>query len=140
MPRSAGNCSLFERLGQEEEKPRSIAYENQVVGRIEAIKRNLERLLNTRQGCSQSSPGEGLLDFNDAVLGSTDLTRRICNDIRRVIVSGEPRVSLKNVRFIQDPYDPTALNFRIDCLVPVKNKREIIEIDLVMNAGQFQVR
>lgn len=140
MPRSAGNSSLFERLGNDESRPRSIAHDAQISDRIEAIKANLERILNTRQGCSQSSPDEGLTDFNDAALGSRDLTRKICEDIRRAITQGEPRTSLKDIRFLPDPYDPTALNFRIDCLVPVKNRREIIEIDLVMNAGQFKIK
>ena len=131
---------MFERLGSDEVKSRDKTRETSISDRIRAIKTNLERILNTRQGCSQSSPDEGLADFNDATLGSQYLIKQICEDIRRVITHGEPRVALKEIRFLPDPYDPVALNFRIDCLVPVKNKKEFIEIDLVMNAGQFKVK
>lgn len=140
MPRLAGNNSLFERLGNDEIRLRTKTSEPNITERIGAIKSNLERILNTRQGCSQSSPDEGLVDFNDATLGSQYLVQRICEDIRRVITAGEPRVVVKGIRFVADPDDPLALNFRIDCLIPIKSKKELVEIDLVMNSGQFQVR
>lgn len=139
MSRASGNSSLFDRLGEESPRPRSVARQGQIRSRIEAIKNNLERMLNTRQGCSQSSPDDGLMDFNDAVMGSSDLMHRISDDIRRVIYHGEPRVVVKDVSSITNPNDPTELNFRVECLVPVQEKKEIIEIDLIMNAGQFKV-
>ncbi|CAK7051960.1 hypothetical protein CUZ56_01731 [Saezia sanguinis] len=140
MPRSLGNSSLFDRLGSEDERPRSVSQQGQLAHRIEAIKRNLERMLNTRQGCSQSSPHDGLMDFNDAVLGSSDLMQRIGEDICRVIREGEPRVVVRRVHSIPNPHMPIELNFRIDCLVPVKDKRELVEIDLIMNDGTFKVK
>ncbi|MGL4667753.1 MAG: type VI secretion system baseplate subunit TssE [Saezia sp.] len=139
MPRTSGNSSLFDRLGEENEPTRSVSNSGQVVGRVKAIKQNLERVLNTRQGCNQSSPDSGLIDFNDAVLGSSDLLNRISMDIRRVIQQNEPRVRVIDVKAMTDVHAPTNLSFRIDCLVPVKDKKEVIEIDLVMNAGQFKV-
>jgi len=139
MPRASGNSSLFDRLGDDNEPIRSVYNNGQIAGRIKAIKKNLERVLNTRQGCNQSSPNSGLVDFNDAVLGSSDLLNQISMDIRRVIQQNEPRVRVVNVQAIVDPFTPIDLSFRIDCLVPVKDKREVVEIDLVMNAGQFKI-
>lgn len=139
MPRVSGNSSLFERLGEDYSPVRSLNKSGQVSKRIDAIKKNLEQVLNTRQGCSQSSPDSGLNDFNDAVLGSTDLLNQISMDIRRVIQQNEPRVRVVNVKATTDLLTPVDLSFRIDCLVPVKDKKEVVEIDLVMSAGQFKV-
>ena len=139
MPRSSGNSSLFDRLGEENGPTKSLYKSGQISERIRAIKKNLERILNTRQGCNQSSPDSGLTDFNDAVLGSSDLLNQISMDIRRVIQQNEPRVRVLNVKATADPHAPLDLSFRIDCLVPVKDKKEVVEIDLVMNSGQFRV-
>ena len=100
--------------------------------RIGAIKRHLQWLLNTREGCSQSSPDLGLSDFNDAAVGSADLVVRVRRDIERLIAAYEPRVHVLGVRATPDPEQPLDLHFRLDCLVPIQNVEEKLEIDLLI--------
>ncbi|CAD5109363.1 type VI secretion system baseplate subunit TssE [Zestomonas carbonaria] len=133
MPRTAGLGSLFERLDPEAIPRRALSRQDLAHERIQAIKRHLEWLLNSHQGCSASSPGAGLRDFNDASMGSADLQLRVCEDIRRAVAMHEPRVKVLNVRAQPDPSQPLELHFRLDCLVPVFNSEEQMEIDLVIN-------
>jgi type VI secretion system protein len=100
------------------------------IERIRAIKHHLQWLLNTRPGCSQSNPGLGLSDFNDAALGSVDLVQRVRQDIERMVAAYEPRVQVLNVRSCPDPDQPLDLHFRLDCLIPLLHAEEQLEIDL----------
>lgn len=140
MSRSQGQGSLFERLDPEAAPSRSLSRHGHAAERIRAIKVHLEWLLNARQGCSLSSPGFGLSDFNDASLGSADLLIHISADIRRSIETYEPRVKIRDVHFRPDPDAPLDLNFRLDCVVAVESREELIEIDLVMNGHDRYTR
>ena len=82
---SPGGGSLFERLEQ------AAGTEPDAGGHvIESIKRHLVRLLNAHPGNSASAPDLGLLDFNDATLGTHDLKLQIRGAIRRCIETFEP--------------------------------------------------
>lgn len=133
MPRSAGSGSLFERLDPDAPPLRILPRQEQGQERIRAIKQNLERILNTRQGCSASSPELGLRDFNDASLGSTDLQQRVSADIHRSIAAHEPRIEVIKVHVQPDPAQPLNLHIRLDCLVPLQGVEEQMEIDLIVN-------
>ncbi|MFD4841344.1 type VI secretion system baseplate subunit TssE [Achromobacter sp. NPDC058515] len=133
MPRSPGQGSLFERLDPDALPRRSRSRQDLAIARIHAIKRHLELLLNSRRGCSQSSPGLGLEDFNDAAMGSADLLLQVSQDIRRSVEAFEPRVKVLGVHARPDGSQPLNLNFRLDCLVPVANTEEQVEIDLVIH-------
>ncbi|TBU84485.1 type VI secretion system baseplate subunit TssE [Pseudomonas dryadis] len=132
--------SLFERLDPDVPPLRILSRQEQAQERIRAIKQNLERILNTRQGCSASSPELGLRDFNDASLGSADLQRRVGDDIRRSIAAHEPRIKVVGVRVQPDPAQPLNLHIRLDCLVPLQGMEEQMEIDLVINGLDRLIR
>lgn len=140
MPRSAGLGSLFERLDPYVPLLRILSRQEQVQERIRGIKQNLERILNTRQGCSASSPELGLRDFNNASLGSTDLQQRVGADIRRSIAAHEPRIKVVSVRVQPDATQPLNLHIRLDCLVPLQGMEEQMEIDLVVNGLDRLIR
>ncbi|HBO3623974.1 TPA: type VI secretion system baseplate subunit TssE [Pseudomonas aeruginosa] len=129
MPRKLGQgSSLFERLDPELPPLRTRTRRELANERIRAIKQHLSWLLNSRRGCSQSSPGLGLQDFNDATLSSADLRFRICQDIRETVIAFEPRIKAVDVQ-------PTGtgehlLQFRIRCLLSLENNEEALEIDL----------
>jgi type VI secretion system protein len=133
MPRIRGRSSLFERLVPGAAPYRSLSCQEQTAQRIGAIKSHLERLLNARQGCSQSTPGLGLNDFNDSSLGSADLLVQISADIRRAVEAFEPRIKVLGVHFQPEPDLPLELNFRLNCAMQVNHKQEQVQIDLVMN-------
>lgn len=140
MPRSAGLGSLFERLDPDVPLLRILSRQEQVQERIRGIKQNLERILNTRQGCSASSPELGLRDFNNASLGSTDLQQRVGADIRRSIAAHEPRIKVVSVRVQPDATQPLNLHIRLDCLVSLQGMEEQMEIDLVVNGLDRLIR
>lgn len=140
MPRTAGQGSLFERLDPDTAPRHAFSRQDQARERIQAIKRHLEWLLNTRQGCSLSSPELGLRDFNDASMGSADLQLRVSEDIRRSVAAYEPRVKVLGVNVRTDPAQPLDLHFRLDCLVPIHNMEEQVEIDLVINGQDRSTR
>lgn len=132
MPRLPERGSLFERLDGDAPPTRTRTQQQLAAERVQAIKRHLQWLLNARQGCSQSSPDLGLSDFNDAVIGSADLTLRVRQDIERLVEAYEPRVQVLNVRACPDPDQPLDLHFRLDCLVPLHHSEEQVEIDLLI--------
>ncbi|SEK09479.1 MULTISPECIES: type VI secretion system baseplate subunit TssE [unclassified Achromobacter] len=133
MPRSSGQGSLFERLEPDAPPRRVRSRQDAAAARIRAIKRHLELILNSRRGCSISSPGLGLLDFNDAATGSADLLLRISQDIRQSVAEFEPRVRVLAVHARPDGARPLDLTFRLDCLVPLANAEEQVEIDLIIH-------
>ncbi|AYD65446.1 type VI secretion system baseplate subunit TssE [Achromobacter sp. LC458] len=133
MPRSRGQGSLFERLVPDAQPRRTRSRQELAAERIHAIKRHLERILNSRRGCSMSSPELGLHDFNDAAMGSADLLAHVSQDIRASVLAFEPRIKVLHVHSRPDPAQPLSLNFRLECLVPVMNHEEQVEIDLVIH-------
>lgn len=140
MPRSEGLGSLFERLEPDAAPLRSWSRQDRASGRIKAIKKHLEWLLNARQGCSQGSPDFGLTDFNDSALGSADLILKISSDIRRAIERYEPRITIHGVHYSPNADMPLELNFRLDCGIKVQNREELIEIALIMNGRDRYTR
>lgn len=134
MAQGSGHISLFERLMPDATPYRSLSRQQRAAQRIDAIKRHLERLLNARQGCSQSSPELGLRDFNGGSQGSTDLLIAISADIRRSVEVFEPRIKVIGVQFQPDPDLPLELNFRLDCQVRINNREEQVQIYVAMHS------
>lgn len=137
-----GGSSLFERLEPDAPRYRPGSADEQARQRVEAIKLHLEQVLNSRQGCSQSSPELGLRDFNGITQASSDLVVAISADIRRSVEAFEPRIKIKGVRFQPDPDLPLELNFRLDCQVQVNHKEEQVQIEVAMHGrdGYTRVR
>lgn len=135
-----GQGSLFERLDAEAPAPRSLRGRRDTASQLNGVKRQLESLLNSRQGGSTSSPDFGLPDFNDAIAGSADLLLRIAGGIRDAIEMHEPRLQVRDVRFMPAADSPLELNFRVDCALRVDSRSEAVEIDLLMNAHNRHYR
>ncbi|WP_339532957.1 type VI secretion system baseplate subunit TssE [Pseudomonas mucidolens] len=133
-------ASLFERLEPNAPRYRQGCADEQARQRIDAIKRHLEHLLNSRQGSSQSSPELGLRDFNGVTQASSDLVVAISADIRRSIEAFEPRIRVTGVRHQPDPDLPLELNFRLDCQVRVNHKEEQVQIDVAMHGRSGYTR
>lgn len=139
MPRNNGRVSLFERLNPQASPYHSLSRQEQASLRVAAIKQHLERLLNARRGCSQSSPDLGLTDFNGH-LGGTDLMAHIGADIRRTVATYEPRLKVLGLHFQPNPDLPLELNIRLDCQVRIHHQDEQVQIDLLVNHRHTQVK
>jgi type VI secretion system protein len=105
---------------------------------VKAIKAHVGQLLNTRQGCSQSSPELGLADFNSH-MGGADLISHITADIRRTLLVYEPRLEVEGLHYRASPDVPLELNFRLECRLRLDHWVEKIQIDLMVNQRHTQV-
>ncbi|MDF0729257.1 type VI secretion system baseplate subunit TssE [Pseudomonas entomophila] len=132
--------SLFDRLTAPLTTQRERSRHAAAGQRFEVIKRHLETLLNTRQGCSQSSPDLGLRDFNGHDLSSGDLLQQVSADIRRTIQRFEPRIQVCTLKAVPDANAPLELHFLLDCQVQVENHTEQLEIELLVNGHNRYTR
>jgi len=135
---SDGVCntgSLFERLEQ------AAAPDGQAMGEIthvvQSIKRHLVRLLNAHPGNSASVPDLGLLDFNDATLGTHDLSIQIRGAIRQCIEKFEPRVRRVDVLALPPGPDPLQLKFQVTVYLRIAGADDRTTIDLVLDDKRY---
>lgn len=119
---------------------RSVDDSDHIVATVEAVKNNLQQILNTRQGSSESSPDMGLIDFNDATGGSTDFALKIAKNIKDTIQTYEYRVRIKDVVFIPTPERPLDLNFKMTGVLSIQHKAEIVTIELMLDGLNKQYR
>ncbi|MFR0716257.1 type VI secretion system baseplate subunit TssE [Pseudomonas putida] len=131
---------LFSRLAAQLPHAPAPSRRERAGQKIELIKRHLETLLNTRQGCSQSSPGLGLRDFNGHTSSNGNLLQQVSEDIRLTIARFEPRIHLQALTAIPDANTPLELHFRLDCQVHVNNHAEQLQIELLVNGHNRYTR
>jgi type VI secretion system protein len=103
---------------------------------IISIKRNISRVLNTREGSTKSAPLLGLKDFNDASLGNDDLSIKIKRSIRNCLAAYEPRLNNMQIQLIQNPNSPLMLGFRIFAEVDLGDHYSPIELDLMLDSNK----
>ncbi|WP_111498559.1 MULTISPECIES: type VI secretion system baseplate subunit TssE [Marinobacter] len=127
--------SLFERLDQAAQPAGNAMGET--TGVVDSIKRHLVRLLNAHPGNSASAPALGLVDFNDATLGTQDLNIRIRSAIRQCIEHYEPRVKRVDVKTLPDDSDPLQLRFQVTVHLRVDDVEERATIDLLLDDKRF---
>jgi type VI secretion system protein len=125
--------SFFDRLTTQVPWSRQQCRHKAASQKFEAIKRHLETLLNTRQGCSLSSPHLGLRDFNGHDLNNGNLLEQVSADIRRTIDRYEPRIKVHGLRGVPDAYAPLELHFYLDCQVQIDNRAQQLQIELLIN-------
>ncbi len=127
--------SLFERLEQ------AAAPEGQSMGEVthvvNSIKRHLVRLLNAHPGNSACAPELGLLDFNDATLGTHDLSIQIRSAIRQCIEKYEPRVKRVDVVALPQGPDPLQLRFQVTVYLNLGAKDDKTTIDLLLDDKRY---
>lgn len=127
--------SLFERLEQAAApKGQGMAEVGHVV---ESIKRHLVRLLNAHPGNSATVPDLGLLDFNDATLGTHDLSIQVRSAIRACIEKFEPRVHRVDVLALPQGPDPLQLRFQVTVYLQVGSDDEKTTIDLLLDDKRY---
>lgn len=133
-PQNMGG-SLFERLEQ------AAAPVGQSMGEVthvvDSIKRHLVRLLNAHPGNSACVPELGLLDFNDATLGTHDLSIQIRSAIRQCIERYEPRVKRVDVVALPQGPDPLQLRFQVTVYLNAGAKDDKTTIDLLLDDKRY---
>ncbi|OOF55440.1 type VI secretion system baseplate subunit TssE [Rodentibacter myodis] len=107
---------------------------------IHSIKKNIELILNSREGCTLCAPGFGLKDFNDATATALSLSQAIISNIRSSLERYEPRVRITKIEYIPDIYDVLQLNFRVTCVVLLKQKSELTELNIILDSSNKKFR
>lgn len=139
MPRSSGQGSLFERLDPDPPARRSRTRQAWAADRVRAIKTHLEQVLNARLGGSQSCPGLGLPDMNDAASGQQELRNQLCGEIRNLVNLYEPRVRVTDVSPLSVDEPLSGLCFRMQCQLTLPGALEHVEIDLLVHQRQQRI-
>lgn len=98
--------------------------------RIDSIKLNLSKILNCRPGSSQSTKNIGVVDLNDATMGTSEIKANICRAIKNCIEQYEPRIIQVKV---------TALANDIDLLTMEFDIQAVIKDDLVTDNIEFKI-
>lgn len=88
-------------------------------GRLDSIKFNLSRILNSRPGSCQSAKSIGVVDLNDATMSSSEIKAEICRAIKSCIEQYEPRIV--DVTVIARAYESDLLTMQFDIQVIVKD-------------------
>ncbi len=130
--------SLFQRMqasSDNQRKSRTLLSRPEYLQQlVDSVQGHLEHLLNTRAGASQACRGYGLLDFNDAAVGSKDQARSIAQDIKRCISHYERRLCNVDVNFTgYREEDPTVLQFGITCQFNIESKHDRVTIELYLD-------
>lgn len=136
-PQAKNNAygSFFERL-EADASIRSVTQRPDPVDVVNSVKRNISRLLNARLGESLSAPELGLVDFNDATLGSQDLALQIRRAIRHCIERYEPRIEDLDIRVLPDTNTPLKLKFHIVATVHSGAMHDKVQIDLLLDSNR----
>jgi type VI secretion system protein ImpF len=119
----------------------------------QAVRRDLENLLNTRRRCLSGPPGlkelkrslvnYGIQDFTGSYMGSAKDRQELCRVLQGVIRQFEPRFKSVEVQLLTnaEPLDRT-LRFRIDALLYADPAPEPVVFDSMLEptTGTFQVK
>ncbi|OOF20865.1 lysozyme [Salinivibrio proteolyticus] len=121
-------------------KPVSITQGPETRDVVNSIKKNIANVLNTRTGGAQSSPGLGLIDFNDATLESLDLSLRVKLAIKQCLETYEPRLTNILVSSDYDEHSPLTLRFNIVATVNSEALHEKVQLSLLLDQNrQYRV-
>lgn len=139
LEESTYGVSFFERL-EVDAPERSITQGPSADDVLDSIKHNISNVLNTRMGEAPSAPTLGLIDFNDATLGSRDLALQLRLAIRQCLKVYEPRLDKVDVRVLNDPDSPLNLCFHVTAEINRGALHDGVQIDLVLdNSRKYRV-
>jgi len=108
----------------------------------EAVRRNLAKLLNSRQGMSPAQPDYGLPSLTDVPLEGTNALAALRDKIRATIERYEPRLRRVRVSSPQDEEQPDRqkLVFRIDALLVGRSGEHTVRYQTgVAATGEYEV-
>ena len=92
------------------------------LGAIEqSILSHLQRMLNSRQGCSLSAPEYGTPDISEVVRSSPEVIARMEEAIRRSVEQYEPRLGGVSVRFVRSDDEMLVLCFEVSARLKMKD-------------------
>ncbi|MBW7982475.1 type VI secretion system baseplate subunit TssE [Enterobacillus tribolii] len=128
------SASLFERI---QERETGFSGYSRSGDLLASIKQNLNQVLNSHPGGSQSAPQLGVIDLNDATASSSDFRQAIEDAIRNCIIHYEPRISRVDVSAGRsDEQDPLTLSFHILAHVDFDDIDDVVEFNIHLDNHQ----
>lgn len=124
--------SLFERIQKKDESPSCM----NLNAFICSIKNNLNHILNTHSGTSQSSKELGIMDLNDATSNAIDLYNQIAQIIKTCILDFEPRIIDVLVRPMPNDEQPLTLFFYVEAVVSFQEYQRLISFNIHLDNDQ----
>ena len=105
-----------------------------------SVIRNLERILNSREGMSQACVNYGLPDLTQIVNGVPERAREIEESLERCIKEFEPRISQVEVEHVPNAHGPMTACFRIRASVHNgKTAEEVWFETVVVSSGRVKL-
>lgn len=132
---------VLDRLVQKEGTPRNHLQLRQL---RESVRRDLERLMNTRYRCvsppddlpqvKKGIPNYGLPDLSTINLNSAGALNSFCRQVAATIRHFEPRIKSIKVESVQgvDPEDPT-IRFRMEAVLHANPAHELLIFDSALD-------
>jgi len=106
----------------------------------QSVCRNLERILNSRNGMSQACAAYGLPDLTQIVNGVPERAREIEHAVQRCILEYEPRLKQVEVEHVPDAHGPMTACFRIRASVLAgKSAEEVWFETVVVSSGRVRL-
>lgn len=105
---------------------------------ILSIKNNLRHIFNARPGECHGTRELGIIDVNDALLGTEEIQSSICRSIQYCIARYEPRISQTCVSVRQDPVT-FAYYFFVTAEIAQVSDIKSIELDIYINNNKLEV-
>jgi type VI secretion system protein len=101
---------------------------------VDSVKRQLDKILNTRPGNCRSAPDLGVIDLNDATQGSADIKGRIREAIRQCIRRYEPRIIHVDVRSPDHQTSPLEMSFLVTAHVKLEHIEQVTSFNVHMDS------
>lgn len=119
-------ASLFERIQKVEINSPSVNLRDFV----NSIKHNLNNILNTHPGTSQSAKELGVMDLNDATSSAVDIYQKIAEIIKFCILNYEPRIIDVNISPLPNEQQPLTLYFYVEATVSFQDYCRFISFNI----------
>ncbi|AEF55524.1 type VI secretion system baseplate subunit TssE [Marinomonas posidonica] len=132
---NAFGIGFLDRLGSEAE-PISLTEGPNTMDVLNSIKSNVSNILNARSGEALSSPDLGLIDFNDALLETMDLSLRVKLAIKGCLDKYEPRLCNIQIQNVTNSSSPLELCFQIQADVNSNALHEKVKISLLLGGDR----
>ncbi|MFZ5001184.1 type VI secretion system baseplate subunit TssE [Enterobacter asburiae] len=128
-----GTASLFDRIRGEDAGIPPVDELDELIG---SVKRQLERVLNTRSGSCRSAPDLGVVDLNDATQSGVDLGGQIREAIRHCIRDYEPRITRVDVFALDNTTAVPGMTFRVNAAVHLASLEQVASFDVHMDSNR----
>lgn len=126
-------ASLFDRISGADA---SIPPAQEMDRLVSSVKRQLERVLNTRRGSCRSAPDLGVVDLNDSTQSSDDTGGRIREAIRHCIREYEPRIDGVEVFAVDNTTAVPGMAFRVNASVRLDTLEQAASFDIHMDSNR----